>query len=333
MDRVTGDTTEAATVRRQGSLTVKYDPALPVAVRRFRVWTEHLAPSGEWVRFWLGVFGATNPPLTDDGIIVTRTLTLAEKSFGWDQYKLDDPVTEPAGVVVVDEVKAELSALFGETAFSIPTSTVALVDAMTFDAGTSYLAKWNAMLEAAGMDQLSTDEAGRPESMLLTDLTAKAAEWDYGPGSGKIVTAGAVEPLLAFLPNVLRFVARSGPSLPDEGNGIRTVKNQSTGPSSIDQVGQQPPVTIEVAAETQAQLDAVAFQDAQRYFAGGGLRFTGQVALNPLHGNRDVVTITKPRLGLSADWLVTSWTYPLKRIDSADAVLMPIVCEQRVGVS
>lgn len=341
-DRVTGGTTESAAVRRQASLTVGYDPALPIVARRFRPWSELRAPSGRWARFWLGVFDAPNPPLEDDGVQVTRTLALADKSFRWAQDTLSDPQTVDVGAVFVDVVKADLSAVYGETVFSIPTSSVTATEAWTFEAGTSYLAKWNTLLEAAGLDQLSPDEAGRPATVSLAALSGKGPEWAYGPAPasdpyqgrrGKIVTAGAVDPLLARLPNVVRFVARSGPGLPDEGNGIRTLRNPATGPSSIDQVGEQPPLIVEVDAEDQEQLDEVAYADAQRYFAGGGLRFTGQVALNPLHGNRDVVRLEKPRLGLGADWLVTSWSYPLKKISSADAVLMPIVCEQRVGVT
>lgn len=334
-DRVTGETTEAAAVRRQASLTLDGPQGFSSVVnRRFRLWTEILSPSGVWVRFWLGVFAATVPPTEDDGMVIRQRLTLADKSHRWNERTLTEPLTVTASTNVVDYVESSLTSVFGESRFAIPSSEFTLADDMTFEASTSYLKLYNTLLEAAGYDQLSADEAGLPASQPLSTLLAKTYEVHYGPGERKIVTASTIEPLLTSLPNVVEFHARSGPSLAEEGNGIRTVKNQSTGPASIDQRGEEVVLKVTVDVDDQDELDTVAYADAQRYFAGGGERFTGQVALNPLHGDRDFIRLTKPRIGLAAaDFWVTQWTYPLRPVTGPEAVLMAVVAERHVSVS
>jgi hypothetical protein len=288
---------------------------------------------GVWVRFYLGVFLATVPPANDDGIIVRYPLTLADKAYRWGNTFLTNTLVVAATTNPVDWVKADMASRFGETTFAITSTTVTLTGAMVFEAGTSLLAVYNALLKVAAFDDLTADENGRPASVPLADIAGRGPEHEYGPGLGKILTAGSVEPLLPTLPNVVRFTARQGPTLPVEGNGIRTKYNQSTGPASIDQRGEQVELRVDVDAENQTQLDAIAAADAQRYMAGGGLRFVGKVGLNPRHGDRDVVSLTKPRLGLTDTWLVTAWAYPLRPIVDDSAVLMDVTFERRVVVT
>lgn len=329
-DRLDGKVNEAAEVRRTASVTIATE--IDAESYRWRPWTELQASDGTWIRFNLGVFVSTNPPANDDGYIVRRTLKLADKTYRYRTRELEDTVVVPAGTNPVTYIIASLTAVFGETSFAIPSTTVTLTDPMVFPGGTSYLAMYNALLQVCAFDQLTVDEdQGRPRSVALADLAGQGAEWEYGPGEGKIKIEGSVEPLIEHLPNVVRFVARQGPSLASEGNGITTVRNQSTGPSSIDQRGEEILQRVEVDAEDQDELDAIAAADAQRWFAGGGLRFTGRIGLNPLHSDRDVIRLTKPRLGLSGLWLPTEWRYPLRVVASEDDVLMAITCEKRVA--
>lgn len=331
-DRATGQSTEEAEVRRTASLTVSAT-GVSLGLRRYLIWTEWLGPDGVWVRFHLGVFIPTLPPTTDDGVTITHALELADKTYRYATTLLPEPITIAAAANPVFEVVDSLRTVFGESSFAIPATDVVLTDPMVFDAGISYLSFYSRLLGVAAMDGLSADANGRPASVTLADLAGKGPEITYGPAAGKILTAGEVAPLLPTLPNVLVFVAREGPSLPEEGNGMRTVLNQSSGPASIDSRGERVVLRIDLDVENQAELDAIASADAQRYFAGGGLRFQGQVALNPRHDNRDVVSLDKPRLGLSGAWLVTEWSYPLQPLTGESAVLMPIVCEARVAVT
>lgn len=324
------DSTSAAEVRRTAELVVAGDVDFNLVARHLRIWTEIDAPTGEAVRFHLGVFVVANPSLVDDGILLRRPLRLADKTYRYANRVLTDPLTVPAATNVIDFVIDRLGTEFDETAFAITVSDVELTEARVFEAGMTELALFNALLEVAGYDQLTADENGRPRSIPLADLADRGPEHRYAPADGKILTAGVIEPLLPTLPNVLRFVARVGDALPAEGAGIATRTNQSTGPGSIDARGEEVHLEVQVEAETQPELEAIADADAQRYFAGGGLRFSGSVALNPRHSDRDVVELVKPRLGLSGIWVVTSWQYPLEPIDSERAVTMPITCEARV---
>ena len=85
-------------------------------------------------------------------------------------------------------------------------------------------------------------------------------------------------------------------------------------------------------AAPQSALEAFADAEQERYFAGGGLRFEGRIALNPRAGDRDLLDIRKPRLGMTEGvWQVTSWDLPMSDLSSEDGALMSITAERRVG--
>ncbi len=334
-DRVSGQSDDVAAVRRQATLVVPADQPVDLLSARLRVWTEWLLLDGTWARFYLGVFVVVTPgALDDDGVRVTRTLQCADKSHLWHNSLLPNPLHVPAGTKPVSYVRDQLSALFGEPAFALTGADVPLAQPRTFEAGRSRGDVWSQLLEADGNDQLTADEVGRPASQPLSAVAARSPEIVYGAGRAKVLLAGRVEPLLPSLPNVVRFSARQGPSLGNaEGNGLRTKRNQSTGPASIAARGYEVELRVDVDADSQTVLDQVAEADAQRYFAGGGLRWQGQVGLNPLHSDRDVIGLDLPRLRLQGGaWQVTSWTYPLGDLSEPSGALMPITAERRVDL-
>ncbi len=332
-DRVAGSETSAAAVRRTASLRLMGPPSLPLEARRLQLWTELSTPAGQWCRWHLGVFVATTPPLADDGALLTRDLDLADKTYRYASRTLTSTLQVPAATAVVEWVRADLASRFGESSFAFVSSTTTLAEDMTFEVGTSLLEVYSTLLGVAGYDALTVDEDGRPQARPFSDLANRGPEATYGPGT-PIVTAGRLEPLLPTLPNVIRFVARQGPSLPEEGNGYRTVRNDATGPASILSRGEEVEQIVEVDAENQAELEAVAAADAQRYFAGGGHRYSGHLGFNPRLSDRDVVGLSKPRLGLlTGAWLVTAWTIPLRAVRSETDVLVPVTLEQRVEVT
>lgn len=333
-DRVTGQSVDARATRRRATLAIVGNVSVNLNAVRLRVWTEWRLLDGSWARFYLGVFVIVNPgSVVDDGVLIRRTIECADKSYRWANDILEDPVFVPSGTVVVDYIKSDMTSRYGETSFAIASSSYALTADRVFEAGLSRLEVYSKLLESAGFDQLTADELGKPAAQSLAALAGKGREHIYGAGQGKILTAGQVEPLLPTLPNVVRFSARQGPSLGNiEGNGLRTVKNQSTGPASIDaRNGEEVVLRVDVDAENQTILDEIAAADAQRYFAGGGLRFTGDVAVNPRASDRDVVGIELPRLSLTGGtWMVTSWQYPLSDYADEAGALMRITAEMRV---
>ena len=324
-----------AAVRGQGTVDVVGDLPVDLTGVRLRPWTEWLLRTGQWARWHLGVLVITNPgAVAYDGTVVTRTLTLADKSHLWWTTPLAEPLHLPGSTVAVAWVKAKLAEVFGETSFAIASSDATIGEPRTFEAGTSWLDVFSRVMESVGMDQLTADEDGRPASQALSVLAGQGPFVSYGPGAGKVVPAGSVRQLLPSLPNVVIFSARQGPSLGNvEGNGLAVRRNASTGPSSVSARGREVVHRVDVDVDSQAALEAVADADAQRYFAGGGLTFSGSVALNPRFGNRDVVGLTHPRLGFSGAANVTSWTYPLRPFTSDQDVLMPITAERRVVLS
>lgn len=326
--------TDATEVRRTAQLTLAGDVDDGLLLSRlFRIESDLRATDGTWVPFELGVFTCTLPPRDDDGTVIRRPLTLAPREHEFASRLLDDAVTVTAVEDVLDHIRADLLDVFGiaDTAFPEPEGATTLGEAYTFTTGTSYAAKWRRMLAGIAYDQVVTSVSGRPTSQPYATLASKGPEWTYAPGDGRVVVAGGVQSLSPEVPNVVRYEARNGPTLGAIiGNGLVVLRNQSDGPASIDQRQREVFAYVQADATEQAELEAFALGDFPRMTAGGGLRWTGQVGLNPLHDDGDVVEMVRPRLGLSGVWGATSWRYPLKRITGSGAALMDLTCEYRV---
>lgn len=331
-DLLAGQQAEVAAVRRTGGLTVVAGPVL--TSRRLRVWTEHRLRTGAWARWHLGVMVVVQDVPTDNGVLVERQLDLADKSRIWADVTLTEPLFLPPETVAVDWVKADLTARFGETRFAIAGSAATVgEDGLLFEADTPLLQVYTSVLRTVGLDQLTVTEDGAPASQLLATVANRGPEITYAAGQGKVLAAGSVVPLLPTLPNVVRFSARQGTQAGNEdGNGLAYRRNRSTGPASLDARGYPVEVRVDVEAYDQPTLEAIADADAQRYLAGGGLSWSGQVALNPGHSDRDVIALGLPRLRIEQGpaWNVTGWTYPLDPIEDPRSVLMPITAERRV---
>lgn len=329
--RPDGDATGATDVRRTARLTLTGDVDDGLLLSRlFRIWTELRATDGEWVRWYLGVFTCTLPPVSDDGTVVTRSITLAPREHLWRTRQLGDYQTVAKGADVRAVVMADLSTVFGitSTAFS---SMPTLKSALTFEPDTTYATKFRRLFNAGGYDQPVTREDGIPTAQKLSTLTRKAPEATYGPRQRRVVVAGSVETLDPELPNVLRFHARNGPSLPILGNGIVEKRNTSTGPASINARGYEVMRQIDADATDHAELQDFADGEAKRLFAGGGVRWAGRIGLYPDHSERDVITVDRPRLGTTGVMDVTSWSFPLRRIQGDQDVTMDVTAELRIA--
>lgn len=326
--------TEVSSVRRTASFTVVGDiGAFDITNARWRPRLDISSPAGHWVPFYCGVFVSTLPPMSYDGILTERELDLADKTHIYAQQELTEPYVVPYLRNGMLEVREDLEARFGETEFAFPVAPEVVQDDLFFEPGTPLLHVYNAVLEACGYEPLFVDEEGRPSSRRADALIAAAPEWTYE--SGTTMTApGQIQPMLPVIPNRLIVASSRGPSLAEEGNGIRTVENLTYGPASFAERGYWVPHRIEVEAQDQDDLDAMAIEMAMRYFAGGGLTYTGQVGLNPLHGDRDVVMLRKPSMGLGVDgdenWVVTGWTLPVTDVEDEGSVLMDLEMERLV---
>lgn len=334
-DSLTGGGNSFAPVQRTAVLTVTGDlpEGFNILATRFQPYVELMSPLNNWIRFYAGMFVATMPPVSYDGIVVRRELELADLSHMWARSLLTNPVAVPAGTVVTTWVRDSLSTRFDvPTVTGIIASAKTLGDSLVFEPGTSWLEIYNTLLSHIGWEPLGTTVSGAPQSRNANLFKDKAIEWTYGQG-GTLVAAGNIEPVDPELPNVLKFISTTAPSLAAEGNGWRTAKNLADGPGSIFERGTEVSRQVEVEAKTQTELDDIAEFQSVRIFAGGGLRYSGQVALNPLHEERDIVNLNKPSMGITSEtdkWVVTSWTLPMRPVLSVDDVLMNITMERFV---
>ena len=322
-DRVGGSGTDVAATRRTASLTIVDDPGFNLLARNYRIWMDL-----NGVRWHLGVFVPGLPERRDDGRVVHQVLELADLTWRWRQPLLSEPSVVDADTDVLELITSEMEALFGVTPDFGGAS--ALLDEPLFsDQHDPWSARWNQLLQAVGYDQLIADEDGTPTAVPLADIAARTPEMTLSPdGPAYSTVAASVAPVTPSLPNVVRFVARRGPSLPEEGNGWTERRNQSTGEASIDQRGYEVLEIVTVEASDQTVLESVADGEAPRWFAGGGNQLQVSAALYPRLGDRDVIHATKPRLDIDADFAVTGWEIPLQRTDGQQAVLMPIQCEE-----
>jgi hypothetical protein len=285
------------------------------------------------MRFNLGRLFKTLPTLSDDGVLITNNFKLADKTYRYATKYLTEPLQVAAGIDALDYVHDSLVS-FGESDFAFPGATPLTVSPMTFELGDHYLDVYNTVLQAVGYEQLIVNEDGDWSTRVAVDFQSSTAEWSYVPGT-TVAYPADVEPELVDVPNVIHFVPQQGgPTLPVEGNGIYTVTNQSTGPSSVDSRGATVEQTIAVEAQDQTSLETIGNAESQRIFAGGGYNVTLNVAWNPLHSDSDIIEIEKPRLNIPlSTWLVTSWEITLKDIETVDDIIMQIRAARRVALT
>lgn len=332
-----GEAPTVAAVRRSANLTFRHvDGFNPLAVY-YRPVVEMRGPDGTWVKWFLGVFVATMPGYQYDGMsdwdgpVVWRDLQLADISHIWQIDETADPVVVVETTDIIQWVQDDISTRFGIVDTSRVTGVgVASID-YVFDAGTPWLDLYSTLLSAVGNTPLYADQDGLPASEPLTDPAVQPADISYEFGS-TVVPSATIEAANPDLPNTVRFVARRGPSLAEEGNGIRTVVNESVGPGSLQQRGGRTVLqTVDIDAQTQDELDAHARAWAPFYFAGGGLRYVGEVGLDPRHDDRGIVHLDRPAMGLVGTWLVTAWTV---RLGSASEMkTMQLELEQLTGTA
>lgn len=304
--------TGKSVVRRTGELSVVGQPppwfSFSARVRPYVL--VKLADDSE-MRFDIGTFVAALSPKRDDGVLIRSSYSLADYSFRISTTELSEPLQWTEDVPLLSQVKAILASVFDITSFVDPPGAYQfklLSESLVFDVGETYADAINAGLQAIGLDSLVFDEYGELVFKPLSDL-GRSPEWVYSLGS-TVVVGGGLSPLMPDVPNVLEFVpARGGAVAPAEGDGLRTVTNQSVGPASIDHRGYEVVKRVVVDADTQGDLDDTAYEHSEYLFAGGGDRLEAQVLLNPLHSDRDYVLLDKPRLGVSGgQWNVVGWS-------------------------
>lgn len=317
-----GDSPTSTVVRRTGQLVVGdpkpswLDPGQSV----IQPWVEIKIPGFDsWARFYLGEFVTLAPTRNVQESRTFHTYRLADRIQRYSRAKTEDWVVAPIKANIALWVRAILTNGewegwkihpnwdgFGETKIDIPVAKEELDYDLVFPANTSWLEIINTSLESVGWDPISINATGFVTTQKAKTLTA--SEWDY-PTETPIVRSATVDPFVGEIPNVLIFKARRGPSLPEEGNGIFTVRNAGIGPFSIaGRGGEIVSEEVQVEASDQQQLVRLAASIAQVRFKGGGDVLRLKVGLNPLHDDKDRVTVTHEPAGVDAqEFWVSGW--------------------------
>ena len=331
---VTGRQENEASVRRTGQLEVIGDlfDIAPFS-KIFRLWITMASGGSPHVKWYLGSFVCPVPPMSYDGRLKQWTLDLADKTHYWAQREIGDNRTIPFNRHILLFIQEELGDKFGETEFDFPDIDRYTEDDLFIEAEDSYLDMFNVALEHKGFEPLTATPEGLAKTRDAEDFYQKDIEHVYSTDDESTVVEGAeFDPVLPNAPNVLKFVASRGPSLPVEGNGIYTIYNHNVGVASINERGYEVSKRIEVEADDQEHLEKIAKRDANRHFMGGGDRVNLRVGLNPRHDDRDVIGILYPEAGMHDDqvkWAVTSWEVNLpESIGSENDVTMGLTAEK-----
>lgn len=330
---VTGRADLEASVRRTAVLNVVGDILPDVFNTMFKIYLEMSSGNSITSKWYLGSFVASLPPFNFDGKLRRWTLELADKTHYWDQRKIKDPKSISINQHALLYVQTLLFDVFQEGVFDFPNENRFLDEPLFVEKNSSYLEIFNLVLEATGFEPLTTNPDGLAKTRVAEDFFSIPIEHVYSTEQNSTVLEQvSIDPLLANAPNVLRFVAQRGPSLPVEGNGIYTIYNLNVGPGSINNRGYEIPETVEVEANNQAELESIALRDANRFFMGGGERVSITTGINPRHDDRDVIAVYYPDVGLDSletKWAVTSWMIPLSsEISSENDVTMSIEAEK-----
>ena len=329
---VTGRAENTAQVRRTGELNVAGDwgNLHPLQVL-FRVYVT-MSSQGIESKWYIGTFVSTLPPRVWDGRTEQWRLDIADKSHYWSKHKLTDPRTVGFNRHILLFIQEEMLAKFDEDEFDFPSIDRFALEDLHIEEGESYLDMFNVGLEHKGFEPLTATPEGLPKTRDADDYLETEIEHVYTTDSGSTVIEGLdTDPVLPEAPNVLKFVARRGPSLPVEGNGIYTIFNYDIGAGSINATGVEIEERVEVEAQDQNDLEKIARRDANAYFMGGGEHVKIRVGINPRHDDRDIIGLVYPDAGYydpDIRWAVTSWDINLpETVSSPEDVTMSLEAE------
>lgn len=336
-----------STPRRTGQIRVRHVEGFnPLAVW-YRPWIEQLLPAVQddddpllapyglaphgllssagqvpagwaWNRSRLGTFTASRMPgLTRDATTTMRVVPLAEVSVRWSEQRLTAPLSLAPGTNVIEWIAEDMQLRFGETDVSglTPSSKVVAANAtwdhdyIGFDAGVPLIDVYDRLLAYAGYEPLRVDkDPGRPIAHPARDFATEPATFMFGGSGAGISPQVEIAPITPDIPNEVVFQARNAPSLAEDGNGWRTVRNENSGPGSVQQRGRVISQTVTVDADSQEELDAIARYRAPLIFAGGGWTLSATAKATLDLDDSDVLDLTHT-VGASGRWLCVGYGF------------------------
>jgi hypothetical protein len=236
--------------------------------------------------------------------------------------RLDDPVGDSyalaKGALVLEEVENLLQQQ-GYTRYYIDQDAAGKTMPQPFsrpsDESTTWLVVVNALLASVGYAGVWSDWDGVLHCEPYITSWLRPSEWDYDTTTDADMLdperSSHVEDFDETPNRWVAFRSNLGEDdpPPEEGRGIYTYINQSTGPTSVDARDRVITKTIPLDAADQASLVARAQITIEADMTPGETIET-PASPNPLHWHGDRVTVTDPGIGATRDCLVGSWSLP-----------------------
>lgn len=242
--------------------------------------------------------------------------------------RLDDPVGEAYSVAAGTAYLAAIELIFNAQGFAGGTyvidqtsasSVLPASQSWTLDENVTWLNIVNQLAGAVGYQGVWSDWDGRLRLHPYVSPSNRDSEWTYdvSQATSMLSVKRKIQRDWYDVPNRWVFFRQNNVdgTPPIEGDGLYTVTNQSTGPTSIEARGGR------VITKTRGidAVDQAALVRSAQVTVDADMRLQTKVSLdvapNPLHWHFDRVTCTDPALGNQPEALVTAWTLPL---DGAD---------------
>lgn len=358
-----------STPRRTGQIRIRHVPGFNPLSVWYRPWIDQLLPTVEdgdpllapyglgpygmlssavqepsgwaWNRYRLGTFTASRMPgVTRDATTTMRVVSLAEVSVRFAERRLTAPLSLAPGTNVLQWIADDLQLRFGEADVSglepspktVASNATWDHDHMAFDADTPLVDVYDRLLSYAGYEPIRVAIDGRPIAHPARDFATEPVTFTFGGDAIGLSPQVEISPVTPDIPNVIIFQARNAPSLAEDGNGWRTVRNEDSGPGSIQQRSRVISQTVTVDADDQAELDAIARYRAPLIFAGGGWTLSGTAKATLELDDCDVLDLTHT-VGASGRWLTVAYGYSAIAGQESSIVDMSLQSELLAGVA
>ncbi len=299
-----------ADIKRIARFTLRDDDTINFLSDRIKPWAHLKMPLGGWVKWPLGVFILSTPPRRTDKLgTVTRDIEAYDLLQVLIDEKVKDRYTVTAGTNYIIAIKTLLDSS-GLTMQNLTATDKTLPTARDWAPGTTKLQIINDLLGAINYRSLFMDENGVSVAQPYVSPEQRPSEYTYSDDDESVIFPEMEQGLDLFnVPNEWVLVV----SEPDRSPLISVYTNVnpdsqtstiSRGRTIVDYREQQ-------EAADQASLDAKAQRlayEASQVFE----QVQFETAIMPFHSHSDVFTLEYTKLGISAKYSESSWSFDLK---------------------
>jgi len=281
---------------------------------------------GGWCDIPLGVFMLSTSDRTSQDGTVTRDIDGYDLTQLLVQDKVEHRYLVAKGTLYTDAIAALLS---GVGPYFISDSSSTLGADRTWPPGTSKLTIVSNLIKGIGFRPLFFDAWGTAQVLPFVAPSDDTSGWTYATDDASLIGPQATQTIDLFdIPNVfVRVIDVSNKTLLTS----TFVNSNPDSPTSTVNRGRRIVDWAEANdASDQAALDAVARKaavDASQVYETVSL----PTVLMPFHQDRDIVTVQHDGLGVSEDFLETSWSMDLKIDGTMTHGLRSVVTVDAVG--